>query len=101
MTDDVGQVFNLSNKSLFGQVENLSYARGPMNKADVFPRRSLLTGLSTVAAGVAVVREAVGDESNPATQVADRSSSIRITAMKTYWVGPVEVGVSPTRGDRQ
>ena len=52
-------------------------------------RRSLLTGLGTAATGVAFLNQAIGDEDNPATQVVDRSSSIRITGMKTYWVGPV------------
>ena len=36
-----------------------------------------------------MVNHAVADEKNPAAQVADRTSTIRITAMKTYWVGPV------------
>ncbi len=54
-----------------------------------FARRSLLTGLGAAATGVAFLNQVVGDEQNPATQVADRSSSIRITGMKTYWVGPV------------
>lgn len=52
-------------------------------------RRGLLAGLGTAAAGVAFLNQVVGDEQNPAAQVADRSSSIRITGMKTYWVGPV------------
>lgn len=52
-------------------------------------RRNLLTGFSAAAAGAAFLRDAVGDEQNPAAQVADRSSTIRITGMKTYWVGPV------------
>jgi galactonate dehydratase len=38
---------------------------------------------------MAFVNHAVADERNPAAQVADRASSIRITAMKTYWVGPI------------
>jgi galactonate dehydratase len=38
---------------------------------------------------MALINEALGQESNPAAQVADRGSSIRITGMKTYWVGPV------------
>ncbi len=52
-------------------------------------RRSLLTGFGAAAAGLAFVNQAVGDEKNPAAQVVDRSSSIRITGMKLYWVGPV------------
>jgi galactonate dehydratase len=41
------------------------------------------------AAGLAWAQSAVADDQNPAAQVADRSSTIRITGMKTYWVGPV------------
>ena len=52
-------------------------------------RRDLLAGFGAMAAGMAFAERAVGDEKNPATQVSDRSSSIRITAMKTYWVGPI------------
>src|SRR5688500_11768305 len=51
-------------------------------------RRDLLTGLSA-AAGIAFVNQAVAEEQNPAANVVDRSSSIRITALRTYWVGPV------------
>lgn len=36
-----------------------------------------------------LVNQAVSAEQNPAEQVADRTSSIRLTAIKTYWVGPV------------
>jgi galactonate dehydratase len=35
------------------------------------------------------VNRAVADEQNPATQVTDRASSLRITGLKTYWVGPI------------
>jgi galactonate dehydratase len=51
-------------------------------------RRDMLTGLGATA-GMALVQNSVADENNPAAQVADRSSSIRITGLKTYWVGPV------------
>jgi galactonate dehydratase len=51
-------------------------------------RRDLLAGLGA-AAGMALVQNAVADENNPAAQVADRASTIRITGLKTYWVGPV------------
>src|SRR6185503_2891607 len=36
--------------------------------------------------GVAGLTAAVGQEKNPAAQVADRTSSLRITGMKAYWV---------------
>lgn len=55
----------------------------------VLLRRDLLAGLGTVAAGMAFLQNSMADDRNPASQVADRSSSIRITGMKTYWVGPV------------
>ncbi len=59
------------------------------HKSPHLARRSLLTGLGAAATGVAFLNQVVGDEQNPATQVIDRASSIRITGMKTYWVGPV------------
>jgi galactonate dehydratase len=53
-------------------------------------RRDLLTGLgAAAAAGMTFLDRAVGDDRNPAAQVTDRASSIRITGMKTYWVGPI------------
>ena len=52
-------------------------------------RRELLAGFGAAAAGAAVVHQAVGQDKNPAAQVVDRSSSIRITGVKTYWVGPI------------
>ncbi len=54
-----------------------------------FARRELLAGLGAAAAGVALLNRSISADDNPATQVADRSSTIRITGMKTYWVGPV------------
>lgn len=54
--------------------ENLSKSR--------IDRRSMLGGMAATAAGVALVGEAVGQESNPAAQVADRGSNIRITALR-------------------
>lgn len=54
------------------------------------PRRAAMQTFGAAAmAGMAIVNEAVGQESNPAAQVADRASNIRITAMRTHWVGPV------------
>lgn len=54
-----------------------------------FARRDVLAGFGAAAAGMAFVNRAVADENNPAAHAADRASSIRITGMKTYWVGPV------------
>jgi galactonate dehydratase len=48
----------------------------------------LLAGASA-AAGLAMANFALADENNPAAQVADRAASIRITALRNYWVGPV------------
>ena len=56
---------------------------------DRLSRRRVLTDMGVAAAGLAFMNQAVGSENNPAAQVADRASSIRITGMKTYWVGPV------------
>src|SRR5882757_9311760 len=50
-------------------------------------RDALLVG--TVAAGMAFVNHAVAQEKVPGNGVADRASTIKITAVKTYWVGPV------------
>jgi galactonate dehydratase len=35
------------------------------------------------------LNHAVADDNVPGAQVADRASSIRITALKTFWVGPI------------
>jgi len=55
----------------------------------LYGRRDVLAGFSLATAGLAWGQTAVAEEKNPAALVADRSSSIRITGMKTYWVGPV------------
>ncbi len=52
-------------------------------------RRRMFRALGTAAAGVTLLNHAVLADEVPGAQVADRSSSIRITGMKTYWVGPV------------
>lgn len=52
------------------------------------PRRDLIQTLSA-AAGLAFLDSAVAQDNKPGTQVEDRASSIRLTGMKTYWVGPV------------
>jgi galactonate dehydratase len=50
-------------------------------------RREALTTLGVIAAGQALVNEVVGDEVNPATQVGDRTTTIKITALRAIWVG--------------
>src|SRR6185295_4091052 len=57
--------------------------------SNLLARRNWMTGLGAAAAGAAFINESVGDDKNPAANVADRSSTIRITGMKLYWVGPV------------
>jgi galactonate dehydratase len=57
--------------------------------ADPPDRREALLTAGAVAAGMAFVNHAVADDKVPGARVADRASTIRITAMKTYWVGPV------------
>src|SRR5262245_38465367 len=57
--------------------------------SDRLPRRDILAGLASATTGLAFVNESVGTENNPATDVVDRASTIRLTGMKTYWVGPV------------
>jgi galactonate dehydratase len=52
-------------------------------------RRECLTSAAAVAAGSALLAEAVGQEKNPAAQVADKTSTLKITGLRTYWVNPV------------
>jgi galactonate dehydratase len=52
-------------------------------------RRELLRGAGTSAAGALLLEEALPAAENPAVQVQDRASSLRITALKTFWVGPI------------
>jgi galactonate dehydratase len=46
------------------------------------PRRDFLA-----AAGLAALSDAVAQENNPAAGVADRTSSLRLTGLRAYWVG--------------
>lgn len=52
-------------------------------------RRQVLGSLGAWAGGLALLNEAVADQRNPAAQVEDRASSIRITAVRGRWVGPI------------
>src|SRR5260370_40152182 len=52
-------------------------------------RRECLTAAAAVAAGSAFLTEAIGQDKNPAAQVADKTSTLKITALRTYWVNPV------------
>lgn len=51
-------------------------------------RRELLSTAALIAAGNSLLNEAIGANQNPADQVVDRASSLRITAMQTYLVSP-------------
>jgi galactonate dehydratase len=51
-------------------------------------RREYLGAAAAFAAGVALLDEAVGADQNPAAQVADRTSTLRVTGLRTFWVGP-------------
>src|SRR3954471_12331631 len=60
---------------------------------DTLPRRQVLQGAAAfgataLAAGNALLADAVGEGRNPAAQVADRTSSIKITALRATWVNP-------------
>ena len=52
-------------------------------------RRELLQSFGTAAVGWSLVDQAVAQDQAPGSQVVDRASSIRITGLKTYWVGPI------------
>lgn len=51
-------------------------------------RRQCLSAAAGVVAGSSVLAEAVAAEQNPAAQVADKASAIKLTGMRTYWTGP-------------
>ncbi|MBI3854684.1 MAG: hypothetical protein HY293_03215, partial [Planctomycetes bacterium] len=50
-------------------------------------RRQMLASMGSAAAGLAFLNEAVGQDQNPAAQVEDRGSSIKITALRAMTVG--------------
>jgi galactonate dehydratase len=52
-------------------------------------RREYLTAATAVAAGRDLLAEAIGQDRNSAAQVADKTSTLKITALRTYWVNPV------------
>ena len=51
-------------------------------------RRDLLSTAAVLAAGNALLMDAVGADQNPAEQVVDRASHIRITALRSFLVSP-------------
>ncbi len=52
-----------------------------------FTRRAVLGTAGSLAAGLAVLNEAVGQESNPAAQVGDRTSTLAIKSLRGFRVG--------------
>lgn len=50
-------------------------------------RRGCFSTMAAVAAGQALLQDTVGDEANPAAQVGDRTTTIRISALRTFWIG--------------
>ena len=66
---------------------DLSPGRSP---SPLFGRRDMFHSLgAAAAAGFVIANHAVAADDAAGAQVADRSSSIRITGIKTYWVGPI------------
>ena len=53
-----------------------------------FTRRNVLTSAGALAAGAALLSESVAGAQNPADQVGDRTTSIRIKSLKATPVGP-------------
>src|SRR5690242_14604499 len=51
-------------------------------------RRECLAAAAALAAGAAALNEAVAADRNPAAQVADRASSLRLTGLRAFHVGP-------------
>ncbi len=62
-------------------------------------RREMFTALGAVAAGQALLADAVAQERNPAAQIEDRSSTIKITKMRaTRVAGTVYVKIDTNHG---
>lgn len=51
-------------------------------------RRQWLASFAAIGAGQAMLTEAVSAEQNPAEQVALRTSTLKITGLRAYWVNP-------------
>ncbi len=52
-------------------------------------RRRLLSSAGVTAAGITLLNHAVSQENVPGAGVVDRTSSLRISGVKSYWIGPV------------
>ena len=51
-------------------------------------RRAWMASAGSMAVGCAALKDGVATGNNPAAQVMEKVSNIRITAVKFYWVGP-------------
>jgi galactonate dehydratase len=58
-----------------------------MEDPTMMDRRQMLGSVGAAAAGIALLRDAVGQDQNPAAQVEDRGSSIKISALKAMVAG--------------
>jgi len=58
----------------------------PTPKAQGASRREWLASFGAAAGGMVFLNEAVGQDKNPAAQVADSAASLKITALKTHLV---------------
>ena len=54
------------------------------NTSNPVGRRQMLGSVGAAAAGLALAQHAVADENNPASQVSDSASSIRLNGLKTH-----------------
>lgn len=50
-------------------------------------RREMFTAMGAIAAGQAMLSDAIAQDNNPAAQVADRSSTLKITKTRAIWLG--------------
>ncbi|MBM3458990.1 MAG: hypothetical protein FJX77_10720, partial [Armatimonadetes bacterium] len=60
----------------------------PNLEASRFDRRELMQTAGASATGALLLTESVAAQDNPAAQVADRASSLKITAMRTWLISP-------------
>ncbi len=60
-----------------------------MNQPTPSTRRDFVALGAAAATGLAMVQDALCAERNPAVTVADKTSSIRITGYKAWWINPV------------
>ena len=61
-----------------------------MNQPSASSRRDFVALGALAATGFGMVQDALSAERNPAVTVADKTSSIRITGYKHWWIGRSE-----------